>query len=260
MRGFAADYRAIERAIDRNQILMALVIPPDYAETIAAGGDGAGADPYRRQRLEYGERSCSGTPRAWSAALRADCAPRCMNRRGGERLAPPVDAQLRVWYNSTLESKNYVVPGPDRGDPPDYRRAADVADDRARMGDGHDGAAAIDAAAARGDRAGKDAGVFRCGGRRRAGRADRRAGGVSSAAARERPGCWRLSVCLFLFGALFWGIFVSAAAKTQLPGLPDGAAQLVSAGVHALGVCVRDRIDAAGDSGDHAHRPGAVLS
>src|SRR6202012_2042300 len=34
-----------------------------------------------------------------------------MNRRGGERVTPPVDARLRGWYNSSLESKNYVVPG-----------------------------------------------------------------------------------------------------------------------------------------------------
>jgi ABC-2 type transport system permease protein len=34
-----------------------------------------------------------------------------MNRRAGEHLAAPVDARLRVWYNSSLESKNYVVPG-----------------------------------------------------------------------------------------------------------------------------------------------------
>ena len=33
------------------------------------------------------------------------------NRKGGVVLAAPVDAQLRVWYNSTLESKNYIVPG-----------------------------------------------------------------------------------------------------------------------------------------------------
>src|SRR5207245_11204278 len=32
-------------------------------------------------------------------------------RRGGERGGAPVDARLRVWYNSSLESKNYVVPG-----------------------------------------------------------------------------------------------------------------------------------------------------
>jgi ABC-2 type transport system permease protein len=31
-----------------------------------------------------------------------------------------------------------------------------------------------------------------------------------------------VSVCLFLFGALFWGIFVSAAAKTQLQAYQMG--------------------------------------
>src|SRR5207302_7380333 len=42
-----------------------------------------------------------------SGAVRAER----LNQRGGERSAPPIDARLRVWYNSSLESKNYVVPG-----------------------------------------------------------------------------------------------------------------------------------------------------
>jgi ABC-2 type transport system permease protein len=33
------------------------------------------------------------------------------NRKGAGHAQPPVDARLRVWYNSSLESKNYVVPG-----------------------------------------------------------------------------------------------------------------------------------------------------
>ena len=45
--------------------------------------------------------------RNYSLALRMES----MNRRGGEHVSPPVDARLRVWYNSSLESKNYVVPG-----------------------------------------------------------------------------------------------------------------------------------------------------
>jgi ABC-2 type transport system permease protein len=110
VRGFAADYRAIERAIDRNQILMALVIPPDYSETIGAGGtaqvqiviDGSDSNTAAIV-LGYSETVVRG----YSARIRAAT----MNRRGGERPVPPVDAQLRVWYNSTLESKNYVVPG-----------------------------------------------------------------------------------------------------------------------------------------------------
>jgi ABC-2 type transport system permease protein len=42
----------------------------------------------------------------YSAGVRADV----LNRRG---VRPPgmVDARLRVWYNSSLESKNFVVPG-----------------------------------------------------------------------------------------------------------------------------------------------------
>jgi ABC-2 type transport system permease protein len=45
--------------------------------------------------------------RGYSLELRAGM----QNRRAGQRAEPPVDARLRVWYNSSLESKNYVVPG-----------------------------------------------------------------------------------------------------------------------------------------------------
>src|SRR4051794_20757809 len=38
VRGFVASADGIQRAIDRNQVLMGIVIPRDYSETIAAGG------------------------------------------------------------------------------------------------------------------------------------------------------------------------------------------------------------------------------
>jgi ABC-2 type transport system permease protein len=44
---------------------------------------------------------------AYSADIRFDL----QNRRTGRRPAPLVDARMRIWYNSSLESKNYVVPG-----------------------------------------------------------------------------------------------------------------------------------------------------
>ena len=34
-----------------------------------------------------------------------------MNRRGSASSRPQIDARMRVWYNSSLESKNYIVPG-----------------------------------------------------------------------------------------------------------------------------------------------------
>jgi len=110
VRGMVRDYATIERAIDRSRILMGVVIPLDYAEKLAAGQEAQvqilldGSDSNTASiALGYAE----SLVRGYSLELRT----LALNRRAGERLTPPVDARLRVWYNSSLESKNYVVPG-----------------------------------------------------------------------------------------------------------------------------------------------------
>jgi len=110
VRGMVRDYATIERAIDRGRILMGVVIPLDYAEKLAAGQEAQvqilldGSDSNTASiALGYAE----SLVRGYSLELRT----LALNRRAGERLTPPVDARLRVWYNSSLESKNYVVPG-----------------------------------------------------------------------------------------------------------------------------------------------------
>jgi ABC-2 type transport system permease protein len=110
IRGFVDGYDAIERGIDRNQALMAVVIPRDYSENVKAGREATvqllldGSDSNTASIvMGYAE----SVVRGYSVDLRGQA----MNRRGGEHVAPPVDARLRVWYNSSLESKNYVVPG-----------------------------------------------------------------------------------------------------------------------------------------------------
>ena len=112
IRGFANGYAPIERGIDRNQILMGVVIPRDYSKDTAEGGEAAvqilldGSDSNTASiALGYAE----SVVRNYSLELRGEA----QNRRagGGPMATPPVDARLRVWYNSSLESKNYVVPG-----------------------------------------------------------------------------------------------------------------------------------------------------
>ncbi len=110
IRGFVNGYDAIQRAIDRNRVLMGVVIPHDYSRNIGLGQDAPvqilldGSDSNTASiALGYAE----SVVRGYSLSLRADV----MNQRGGEPLTSPVDARLRVWYNSSLESKNYVVPG-----------------------------------------------------------------------------------------------------------------------------------------------------
>jgi len=108
--GFVADTHAIDRAIDRNQVLMGVVIPRDYSRDAGLGRrapvqillDGSDSNT-ASIALGYAETLV----RNYSLALRSAS----QNRRGGGAAVPPVDARLRVWYNSSLESKNYVVPG-----------------------------------------------------------------------------------------------------------------------------------------------------
>jgi ABC-2 type transport system permease protein len=110
IRGTVNDYATIERGIDRSRILMGVVIPRDYSKQLGAGREAQvqllldGSDSNTASiALGYAE----SLVRNYSLELRSEA----LNRRGGEHLAPPVDAQMRVWYNSSLESKNYVVPG-----------------------------------------------------------------------------------------------------------------------------------------------------
>ena len=110
IRGFADHYDAIERGIDRDQILMGVVIPRDYSKNTAAGREAPvqilidGSDSNTAAiALGYVDSLVQG----YALTLRSDM----QNRRGAGVSAPPVDARLRVWYNSSLESKNYVVPG-----------------------------------------------------------------------------------------------------------------------------------------------------
>jgi ABC-2 type transport system permease protein len=107
--GFVDNYAAIQRGIDTNQILVGVVIPRDFSRDLRSGRNATvqilvdGSDSNTAAiAMGYAEsivRNYSG-----------DAGVDLQNRRG-RHLPPPVDARMRVWYNSSLESKNYVVPG-----------------------------------------------------------------------------------------------------------------------------------------------------
>jgi ABC-2 type transport system permease protein len=107
IRGFADDYAPIERGIDTGSILIGVVIPRGFGRDIAAGNES------RVQLLVDGSDSNTSAiamgyaetvVQAFSAQIR-------LQSGGRGRAAPVVDARMRVWYNSSLRSRNYVVPG-----------------------------------------------------------------------------------------------------------------------------------------------------
>jgi ABC-2 type transport system permease protein len=107
LRGFAESYAPIESAIDKNQVLIGIVVPRGFGDHIA-GGESAvvqllidGSDSNTSSiAMGYAE----SVVQSFSAQIQIQ----------GRRLAltaPPVDARIRVWYNSSLLSRNFVVPG-----------------------------------------------------------------------------------------------------------------------------------------------------
>lgn len=110
IRGFVDSYAAIEHAIDRNQVLIGLVIPRDYSENVASGREAAvqvlldGSDS---NTAAIAKGYAESIVRTYSNRLRIEAA----NQRAGLPAEPAGDNRVRIWYNSSLESKNYVVPG-----------------------------------------------------------------------------------------------------------------------------------------------------
>ena len=107
----AASYQALERAIDRNQALIGIVIPVGYSERVssAAGPTGVqvivdGSDANTASiAMSYAE----SVIQHYAVRLRSAS----LEQGAGLKLTMPVETRVRIWYNNTLESKNYVVPG-----------------------------------------------------------------------------------------------------------------------------------------------------
>ena len=100
----------LEWAIDMRQATAALVIPYDFADRVASGRQAGvqliidGSDSNRASIvLAYAE-SVTGT-------YSQEVALRTLRRIGVAPIRQPLDFRPRVWFNSDLESRNYIVPG-----------------------------------------------------------------------------------------------------------------------------------------------------
>jgi ABC-2 type transport system permease protein len=106
IKGFANDYRDIERRINSSSILIGIVIPRNFGRDVTAGRGSTvqllvdGSDSNTASiALTYAE----SIVRAYSSQLHVRHVPK--------RPASNIDARMRVLYNSSMQSKNFVVPG-----------------------------------------------------------------------------------------------------------------------------------------------------
>ncbi len=96
--------------INRDRVLLGVVIPDDYSKNLSAGRqadvqlivDGSDSNT-ASLALGYAE----ALVQVHSAELRAQA----MNRKGMRDIKPPVDGRIRVIYNNDMASRNFIVPG-----------------------------------------------------------------------------------------------------------------------------------------------------
>ena len=108
--GHAESYRPLEEAIDSRLALAAIVIPSDFADQLAAGREAT------VQMIVDGSDAntatiAAGYARAVTSAYSQQVAMRTASRHGSPAPAMPVEVRPRVWYNATMESRNYIIPG-----------------------------------------------------------------------------------------------------------------------------------------------------
>jgi len=112
LRLHASSYNQLEQAIDRRDALIALVIPPDFANKLEAGGSPAlqvildGSDPSTATIAQGYAESIVLT---WSRQI----SMAALQRRFPQRIsaALPLEIRPRVWFNSDMVSRNFIFPG-----------------------------------------------------------------------------------------------------------------------------------------------------
>ena len=103
-------YKPIDRAMDQRRILVGVAIPYDYSRNLLAGKEAPvqiildGADS---NTASIAQGYAEGLVQTYARHAREDA----QSMRAGNVLRPPVDASVRVWYNPDLLSRNFIVPG-----------------------------------------------------------------------------------------------------------------------------------------------------
>jgi len=100
----------VEAAIDDGRVLAALVIPEDFAAGVRSDRPSV-----VQLLLDASEANTAtialGYAEAVVSGYSADLEVRWAKAKGLQGIRPPLDVHPRVWFNTDLESRNFIVPG-----------------------------------------------------------------------------------------------------------------------------------------------------
>jgi ABC-2 type transport system permease protein len=96
--------------LDCNRVVLGVVIPPGWSAALKADR----VSPLQVV-IDGSDPNTAGNTRAFITAFIAQANEGSLldflNRQGRERIQPPVEGRIRVWFNEDLESRNFIVPG-----------------------------------------------------------------------------------------------------------------------------------------------------
>ena len=108
--GSATDYETIERKINQDECMLGISIPQDYARDLLSGDK-----PEIQLIFDGGDSNTASIAVGYANAIVQSFAANIRAERRGRMRGGianvPVESRLRVLYNNQLKSKNYIIPG-----------------------------------------------------------------------------------------------------------------------------------------------------
>ncbi len=96
--------------LDHDRAKVAIVIPPNFMKSI-----GADRETPLQILIEGSDPNFAGIIRGYLTAFTEQYNQKLLlsflNRQGMEKISPPVDGRIRIWFNEDLESRNFIIPG-----------------------------------------------------------------------------------------------------------------------------------------------------
>ncbi|HEY3274988.1 MAG TPA: ABC transporter permease [Syntrophorhabdaceae bacterium] len=95
-------YEELDYWLDRGKAKVAIAIPVDFSKRVRAGKDAA-----IEVILDGSNSNTASIAQGYILSI-SEAFPR---RLGGGKITPFVDSRSRVWYNTELKSRNFIIPG-----------------------------------------------------------------------------------------------------------------------------------------------------
>lgn len=104
------DDRTVTQYLDHSRATLAVIIPQKWTQNIRSDREAP-----IQVLLDGSDPNFAGITRGYITALIESYNQKALieflNRQGIEKIRPPVEGRIRVWFNENLESRNFIIPG-----------------------------------------------------------------------------------------------------------------------------------------------------